>query len=109
MLTNINITLLQNDAACVNEYFDDSDTKEKQERSSEDPIYKGYKAVLDSKSTDETLVSSLLVSLMYYLNLALQYCLWLIVTINFVLCRHYMQVGSQGIRGTVTDFRGSNM
>ncbi|XP_021290721.1 aluminum-activated malate transporter 12-like [Herrania umbratica] len=41
--------------ACVNEYFDDSDTKEKQDRSSEDPIYKGYKAVLDSKSTDETL------------------------------------------------------
>jgi hypothetical protein len=26
-------------------------------KSSEDPIYKGYKAVLDSKSTDETLVS----------------------------------------------------
>lgn len=29
-------------------------------KSSEDPIYKGYKAVLDSKSTDETLVSHLL-------------------------------------------------
>ncbi|KAG8476054.1 hypothetical protein CXB51_032785 [Gossypium anomalum] len=41
--------------ACVNEYFNDSELKENQEKSSEDPIYKGYKAVLDSKSTDETL------------------------------------------------------
>lgn len=41
--------------ACVNEYFVDSDTEENQDKSSEDPIYKGYKAVLDSKSTDETL------------------------------------------------------
>ncbi|OMO77262.1 Aluminum-activated malate transporter [Corchorus capsularis] len=43
--------------ACVNEYFDDSHEvkKEKQDQSSEDPIYKGYKAVLDSKSIDETL------------------------------------------------------
>ncbi|KAE8730858.1 Aluminum-activated malate transporter 12 [Hibiscus syriacus] len=41
--------------ACVNEYFNDSEIKENQEKSSEDPIYKGYKAVLDSKSTDETL------------------------------------------------------
>ncbi|KAK8520751.1 hypothetical protein V6N13_076885 [Hibiscus sabdariffa] len=36
--------------ACVNEYFNDSETKEQ-----EDLIYKGYKAVLDSKSTDETM------------------------------------------------------
>ncbi|KAH1074922.1 hypothetical protein J1N35_027250 [Gossypium stocksii] len=41
--------------ACVNEYFNDSELKENQEKSPEDPIYKGYKAVLDSKSTDETL------------------------------------------------------
>ncbi|XVE65270.1 hypothetical protein DITRI_Ditri07aG0167600 [Diplodiscus trichospermus] len=41
--------------ACVNEYFDDSEIKENQDKSLEDPIYKGYKAVLDSKSTDETL------------------------------------------------------
>ncbi|XWS49237.1 hypothetical protein CRYUN_Cryun13aG0146800 [Craigia yunnanensis] len=41
--------------ACVNEYFNDSEIKENRDKSSEDPIYKGYKAVLDSKSTDETL------------------------------------------------------
>ncbi|XWS49588.1 hypothetical protein CRYUN_Cryun12cG0015800 [Craigia yunnanensis] len=41
--------------ACVNEYFNDSEIKENHDKSSEDPIYKGYKAVLDSKSTDETL------------------------------------------------------
>ncbi|XP_045830892.1 aluminum-activated malate transporter 12-like [Trifolium pratense] len=44
---------------CVNEYFDgeiqvcDGDIN----KSSEDQIYKGYEAVLDSKSTDERLVS----------------------------------------------------
>ncbi|MFQ6650891.1 hypothetical protein Gotur_022755 [Gossypium turneri] len=41
--------------ACVNEYFNDPEINENQDKSSEDPIYKGYKAVLDSKSIDETL------------------------------------------------------
>ncbi|KAB2070631.1 hypothetical protein ERO13_A08G158000v2 [Gossypium hirsutum] len=41
--------------ACVNEYFNDPEIKENQDKSSEGPIYKGYKAVLDSKSIDETL------------------------------------------------------
>ncbi|KAH1106540.1 hypothetical protein J1N35_010308 [Gossypium stocksii] len=41
--------------ACVNEYFNSPEIKENQDKSSEDPIYKGYKAVLDSKSIDETL------------------------------------------------------
>ncbi|KAK8537896.1 hypothetical protein V6N12_044038 [Hibiscus sabdariffa] len=41
--------------ACINEYFNGPEIKENEETSSEDPIYKGYKAVLDSKSTDETL------------------------------------------------------
>ncbi|KAK8998071.1 hypothetical protein V6N11_012603 [Hibiscus sabdariffa] len=41
--------------ACVNEYFNDSEVKENQEKSEEDPIYNGYRAVLDSKSIDETL------------------------------------------------------
>ncbi|PKI46895.1 hypothetical protein CRG98_032706 [Punica granatum] len=40
--------------ACVNEYFD-AKLAERKDETSEDPIYKGYKAVLDSKSTDETL------------------------------------------------------
>ncbi|KAK4431774.1 Aluminum-activated malate transporter 12 [Sesamum alatum] len=44
---------------CVNEYFSSSEEERNagQDRGpmSEDPIYKGYKAVLDSKSTDETL------------------------------------------------------
>ncbi|XAR54829.1 hypothetical protein NMG60_11030135 [Bertholletia excelsa] len=44
--------------ACVNEYFSEKETAEltrERSSSSEDPIYKGYKAVLDSKSIDETL------------------------------------------------------
>ncbi|KAL3629676.1 Aluminum-activated malate transporter 12 [Castilleja foliolosa] len=41
--------------ACVNEYFSSEETNTAKDNSSDDPIYKGYKAVLDSKSTDETL------------------------------------------------------
>ncbi|XP_055831610.1 aluminum-activated malate transporter 12-like [Solanum dulcamara] len=45
--------------ACINEYFSDNinQQQEKARENSmemEDPIYKGYKAVLDSKSSDET-------------------------------------------------------
>ncbi|XP_065878679.1 aluminum-activated malate transporter 12-like [Euphorbia lathyris] len=42
--------------ACVNEYFSEA-VKEAadEDESSEDPIYRGYKNVLDSKSQDETL------------------------------------------------------
>jgi len=42
-----------NDAACVNEYFSDSRSEIQEDKWSDDPI---YKAVLDSKSADETLV-----------------------------------------------------
>ncbi|KAL6532703.1 hypothetical protein OROGR_013663 [Orobanche gracilis] len=41
--------------ACVSEYFCNEETNAAEDKSSENPIYKGYKAVLDSKSTDETL------------------------------------------------------
>ncbi|KAK4729086.1 hypothetical protein R3W88_022074 [Solanum pinnatisectum] len=43
--------------ACVNEYFSDEEQQKAKEDSSdlEDPIYNGYKTVLDSKSFDETL------------------------------------------------------
>nr|XP_004244701.1 aluminum-activated malate transporter 12-like [Solanum lycopersicum] len=43
--------------ACVNEYFSDEEQQKARENSSdlEDPIYNGYKTVLDSKSFDETL------------------------------------------------------
>lgn len=41
--------------ACVEEYFSNENPNEVAKESSEDTIYKGYKAVLDSKSTDETL------------------------------------------------------
>ncbi|EOA16338.1 hypothetical protein CARUB_v10004488mg [Capsella rubella] len=40
--------------ACVNEYFEEKET-EKETSDSKDRIYEGYQAVLDSKSTDETL------------------------------------------------------
>ncbi|XP_073277210.1 aluminum-activated malate transporter 12-like [Primulina huaijiensis] len=41
--------------ACVDEYFRNETIDEDKEKTLEDPIYKGYKAVLDSKSIDETL------------------------------------------------------
>ncbi|KAK4557534.1 hypothetical protein RGQ29_007334 [Quercus rubra] len=41
--------------ACVNEYFVDTDIEDTKNQSSEDPIYEGYKAVLDSKPKDEAL------------------------------------------------------
>ncbi|KAL1354500.1 hypothetical protein HN51_068304 [Arachis hypogaea] len=41
--------------ACVNEYFYGEIESSGEDKSSEDPIYKGYKAVLDSKSSDEML------------------------------------------------------
>lgn len=41
--------------ACVNEYFVDPNIEETEKQPSEDPIYEGYKAVLDSKSKDEAL------------------------------------------------------
>ncbi|KAL7166897.1 hypothetical protein ACSBR2_037543 [Camellia fascicularis] len=40
---------------CVKEYFREEEKEVTTDESSEDPIYKGYKAVLDSKSIDETL------------------------------------------------------
>ncbi|XP_030466252.1 aluminum-activated malate transporter 12-like [Syzygium oleosum] len=41
--------------ACVNEYFSEMKSAEEGNEPSEDRIYKGYKAVLDSKTSDETL------------------------------------------------------
>ncbi|XP_068651241.1 aluminum-activated malate transporter 12-like [Aristolochia californica] len=41
--------------ACVNGYFQDAEIETIRKQSSKDPIYKRYRAVLDSKSTDETL------------------------------------------------------
>ncbi|WVZ06271.1 hypothetical protein V8G54_019617 [Vigna mungo] len=59
-LHNNTILRLEGLANCikvrVREYFNDSEESTCQDDSSEDPIYKGYKAFLDSKTTDETLV-----------------------------------------------------
>nr|GEU34432.1 aluminum-activated malate transporter 12-like [Tanacetum cinerariifolium] len=41
--------------ACVEEYFSEKELDVEKDKLLEDPIYKNYKAVLDSKSTDETL------------------------------------------------------
>ncbi|XP_008238285.2 PREDICTED: aluminum-activated malate transporter 12-like [Prunus mume] len=41
--------------ACVNEYFSDAEKEVSGDQSTEDPIYDCYKAVLDSKSMDETM------------------------------------------------------
>jgi len=48
----------------VKEYFYDSAKSACEDDSSEDPIYEGYKAVLDSKASDETLVTQCLFPLM---------------------------------------------
>ena len=45
-------------AACVDKYFNDEELDREIDETVEDSIYTYYKAVLDSKSTDETLVSS---------------------------------------------------
>lgn len=45
--------------ACVKEYFGEEEKDKETSDSSEDMIYDGYKTVLDSKSTDEALVSQL--------------------------------------------------
>jgi len=47
----------KNDAACVLRYFNGAENQETQDDASDELIYKGYKAVLDSKSKDETLVT----------------------------------------------------
>lgn len=47
----------KNHAVCVMEYFYDSAKQASEDDSSEDPVYEGYKAVLDSKAKDETLVT----------------------------------------------------
>lgn len=53
MLPNV-----QRNVACVTTYFCEEERDvERDEMISEDQIYENYKAVLDSKSTDETLVS----------------------------------------------------
>lgn len=54
-LINVRCYLL----ACVKEYFEEEEIKEETLVLSEDTIYNGYKTVLDSKSTDESLVSYL--------------------------------------------------
>ncbi|KAM0059805.1 putative aluminum-activated malate transporter [Helianthus debilis subsp. tardiflorus] len=41
--------------ACVHKYLTDEESEMQIDNTSDDPIYKNYKAVLDSKSTDETL------------------------------------------------------
>ncbi|KAH9295448.1 hypothetical protein KI387_039036, partial [Taxus chinensis] len=42
---------------CVSEYFDDHPHDNMIEDESEDPIYQGYKSVLDSKASDESLAT----------------------------------------------------
>jgi len=45
-------------AGCVEEYFQDKDIKISEDQAPHDLIDKGYRTVLDSKSRDESLVSS---------------------------------------------------
>lgn len=43
----------ENGAACVQQYFNDSNSEDQEENLSDDPI---YKEILDSKSADEAMV-----------------------------------------------------
>lgn len=52
----------------MNEYFEE---KEKEKTDSKDRIYEGYQAVLDSKSTDETLVSLFFYIILQYFKIFL--------------------------------------
>lgn len=48
-------------SACVNEYFKDQEKEHDQVRDDDDSsVIKGYRLVLDSKSSDETLVIHLM-------------------------------------------------
>jgi hypothetical protein len=49
--------------ACVNEYFRDQDKDDNDKQEARASIQIGYRAVLDSKSSDETLVSNSLFSI----------------------------------------------
>ena len=109
-------------AACVNEYFNDADeTEETQITSAEDPIYEGFKAVLDSKSNDETMVISsfgkiiIVIIIMILCTFITSKICFTIFTISsfpvlaLKLSRLYMRVGNQGTQDTVTDIHGSSM
>ncbi|KAJ8552702.1 hypothetical protein K7X08_020095 [Anisodus acutangulus] len=56
-MNTLNLTIY---TGCVSEYFSDEEQQKARENSSdlEDPIYNGYKTVLDSKSFDETLTNT---------------------------------------------------
>lgn len=93
----------------MNEYFREQDQiEENRDKSTEDPIYEGYKAVLDSKSFDETMVGTLSVCLKSLASLVL-YFYYMHLHYFGDMSRHYMQVGNRGTQGTVTDFHGSSM
>lgn len=101
--------LYQNFAACVMEYFD-AKLADAEDKSSEDPIYKGYKAVLDSKSVDETLVSFFLPFLPSQNKFQEQFVDAVVPNYQHGKpCRHYMLVGSRDTRDIVTNSHGSNM
>ncbi|XP_064961904.1 aluminum-activated malate transporter 12-like isoform X1 [Musa acuminata AAA Group] len=59
--------------ACVNEYF--RDQTQDDGKSSKDQIYKGCRAVLDSKSSDESLVSGGFLQVLIYM--LMWFCLWI--------------------------------
>lgn len=60
-----------NVAACVAEYFSEARIdEERKEESSKDPIYKGFKTMLDLKANEEALVSPVLGNLLVSSTLA---------------------------------------
>lgn len=48
-------------SACVSGYFNNEAPHINEDEPEKDPVYLGYKAILDSKSADETMVSLFLI------------------------------------------------
>jgi len=90
-------------------YFNDSENQETQDDASDDLIYKGYKAVLDSKSKDETLVTLVTFFLTVKLNISKVSVFCDRYHKSVKLNRHCKQVGSQDGQIIGTEFRGGNI
>lgn len=105
-------------AACVTEYFQDQDKDDKilDKQASRASIHIGYRAVLDSKSSDETLVRNYPFDDTFF-SFSLAISLYKVMmcrlhtdfNIGTKSTRHTMQAGSQDIQCNVIVIHGKSM
>jgi hypothetical protein len=104
------LTRLRMVTACVDEYFREQDkggnVLERQEARAS--IHTGYRAVLDSKSTDESLASSLSLLLLIHIALTLEIDDTDSENIVHKTARHTMQAGSQDTQCIATVTHGKS-